>query len=118
MQVGEQVTAEVLAWIKQIRREYLNIQTGSGRATAENVPAIRKRVEASGLKVWNIPNSENRNIEEITPNLPGRDQKIRWVQQYLRDVDKTGSTYITYAHLANGIPCEQARKDTRVCHQN
>lgn len=103
MQVDEQVTAEDLAWIKQMGIEYLNVQTGNGRATLENFIAIRKRVEAAGLKVWNIPNNENRNIEEVTLNLPGRDQKIRWLQQYIRDTGKAGITYITYAHMANGI---------------
>jgi mannonate dehydratase len=103
MQVDEQVTAEDLAWIKQMGVEYLNVQTGNGRATLENFLAIRKRVEAARLKVWNIPNNDNRNIEEVTLNLPGRDQKIRWLQQYIRDTGKAGITYITYAHMANGI---------------
>src|SRR5437764_1199543 len=103
MQVDENVTDQDLAWIKQMGIEYLNVQTGNGRATLENFLAIRKRVEAAGLKVWNIPNNENRNIEEITLNLPGRDQKIAWLQQYIRDTGKAGITYITYAHMANGI---------------
>src|SRR3982750_3527737 len=85
MQVDEHVTDEDLAWIKQMGVEYLNVQTGNGRATLENFLAIRKRVEAAGLKVWNIPNNENRNIEEITLNLPGRDAKIAWLKQYIRD---------------------------------
>jgi mannonate dehydratase len=103
MQVDEQVSAEDLAWIKQMGIEYLNVQTGIGRATLDNFLAIRKRVEAAGLKVWNIPNNENRNIEEITLNLPGRDQKIEWLKQYIRDTGKAGITYMTYAHMANGI---------------
>src|SRR4051812_35142395 len=103
MQVDEKVTDQDLAWIKQMGIEYLNVQTGNGRATLENFLAIRKRVEAAGLKVWNIPNNDNRNIEEVTLNLPGRDQKIEWLQQYIRDTGKAGITYITYAHMANGI---------------
>jgi hypothetical protein len=71
--------------------------------TLENFLAIRKRVEAAGLKVWNIPNNDNRNIEEITLNLRGRDQKIDWLKQYIRDTGKACIGYITYAHMANGI---------------
>jgi mannonate dehydratase len=103
MQVDERVTDEDLTWIKQMGVEYLNVQTGNGRATLENFLAIKKRVEAAGLKVWNISNNENRNIEEITLNLPGRDQKIEWLKQYIRDTGKAGIGYITYAHMANGI---------------
>jgi len=103
VQVDESVSDEDLTWIKQMGIDYLNVQTGNGRATLQNFLAIRQRVEAAGLKVWNISNNENRNIEEITLNLPGRDQKIEWLKQYIRDTGKAGIGYITYAHMANGI---------------
>jgi mannonate dehydratase len=103
MQVDEKVSDDDLRWIKQMGVEYLNVQTGSGRATLENFIGIKRRVEAAGLKVWNISNNDNRNIEEITLNLPGRDQKIEWLKQYVRDTGKAGIGYITYAHMANGI---------------
>ena len=103
MQVDESVTEEDLTWIKQMGVDYLNVQTGKGRGTLDNFLAIKKRVEAAGLKVWNISNSDNRNIEEITLNLPGRDAKIEWLKQYIRDTGKAGIGYITYAHMANGI---------------
>src|SRR5205085_6202646 len=103
MQVDETASDEDLVWIKQMGVEYLNVQTGNGRATLDNFLAIKKRMEAAGLKVWNIPNNDNRNIEEITLNLPGRDKKIEWLKQYIRDTGKAGIGYITYAHMANGI---------------
>src|SRR5262245_11008272 len=65
MQVGENVTDEDLTWIKQMGVDYLNVQTGKGRGTLENFLAIKKRVEAAGLKVFNISNNDNRNIEEV-----------------------------------------------------
>ena len=103
MQVDEKVSDDDLTWVKQMGVEYLNVQTGKGRGTFENFEAIKKRVEAAGLKVWNISNNDNRNIEEITLNLPGRDEKIAWLKQYIRDSGKAGIGYITYAHMANGI---------------
>jgi mannonate dehydratase len=103
MQVNENVTPEDLTWIRQMGVDYLNVQTGKDRGTLENFLSIKQRVEAAGLKVWNISNNDNRNIEEITLNLPGRDQKIEWLKQYIRDTGKAGIGYITYAHMANGI---------------
>jgi mannonate dehydratase len=103
MQVGETVDAEQLKWIKQMGVDYLNVQTGKGRGTLANFLDIKKRAEAADLKVWNISNNDNRNIEEVTLNLPGRDAKIAWLQQYIRDTGKAGIGYITYAHMANGI---------------
>jgi mannonate dehydratase len=103
MQVDENVSDDDLTWIKQMGVEYLNVQTANGHATLENFIAIKKRMEDAGLKVWNIPNNENRNIEEVTLRLPGRDQKINWLKQYIRDTGRAGIGYITYAHMANGI---------------
>lgn len=103
MQVDEKVSDSDLVWIKQMGVEYLNVQTGKGRATLENFVAIKKRMEQAGLKVWNISNNDNRNIEEITLNLPGRDAKLEWLKQYIRNTGKAGIGYITYAHMANGI---------------
>ena len=103
VQVNESVSDDDLTWVKQMGIEYLNVQTGKGRGTLENFLAIKKRVEAAGLKVWNVSNNDNRNIEEVTLNLPGRDEKIAWLKQYIRDTGKAGIGYITYAHMANGI---------------
>lgn len=103
MQVGEEVTDADLTWIKQMGVDWLNVQTGKGRGTLDNFLAIKKKVEGAGLKVWNISNNENRNIEEITLGLPGRDARIEWLKQYIRDTGKAGIGYITYAHMANGI---------------
>jgi mannonate dehydratase len=103
MQVSENVSDEDLTWIKQMGVEYLNVGTANGRATLDNFLTIKKRVQAAGLKVWNISNNENRNIEEVTLNLPGRDQKIEWLKEYIRNTGKAGIGYITYAHMANGI---------------
>src|SRR5258708_32179039 len=65
MQVDENVSDEDLVWIKQMGVDYLNVQTGSGRATLENFLAIKKRVEAAGLTVWNRLNNDNRNNRDI-----------------------------------------------------
>lgn len=113
MQVDEKVTDADLAWIQQMGIEYLNVQTGKGRGTLENFVDIKRRVEAAGLKVWNISNNDNRNIEEITLGLPGRDEKISWLKQYIRDTGKAGIGYITYAHMANGIWSNEQRAKIR-----
>ncbi len=103
MQVGEDVSDADMQWIQQMGIEYLNVQTGKGRGTYDNFMSIKQRVERAGLKVWNISNNDNRNIEEVTLGLPGRDAKIEWLKQYIRDTGKAGIGYITYAHMANGI---------------
>lgn len=110
MQISAEASDDDLVWIKQMGVDYVNVQTGKGQATLENFLAIKRRMEAAGLKVWNISNNDNRNIEEITLNLPGRDEKIAWLKQYIRDTGKAGIGYITYAHMANGIWSSEREK--------
>ena len=55
---------------------------------------------------------QDSSIEEITLNLAGRDAKIEWLKQYIRDTGKAGIGYITYAHMANGI-WSSAQESTR-----
>ncbi len=103
---------EDLQFVKQLGVEYVNIPTGGERATFENFLRLRKKVESAGLKVWNIGNSNVHNMEEVTLNLPGRDQKIEEYKSYLRNLSRAGIFYTTYAHMGNGIWSTQ-RESTR-----
>jgi mannonate dehydratase len=51
-------------------------------------------------------------MQEVTLNLPGRDQKIEEYKAYLRHLGKAGIYYTTYAHMGNGI-WSTARETTR-----
>lgn len=103
LQVPTDPSDEDLTFAVQIGVEYVNIPTGGERATAENFIRLKQKVEAKGLKVWNIGNSNVHNMPEVTLNLPGRDQKIEEYKNYLRNLAKAGISYTTYAHMGNGI---------------
>ncbi|MDQ2900177.1 MAG: mannonate dehydratase [Acidobacteriota bacterium] len=100
-QLGSNFTPEDLTFAKQIGVEYLSIGTTGG--TYDMFADMKKRVEAAGLKVANIGNTNVHNMSEVTLNLPGRDQKIEEYKQYLRNLGKAGIYYTTYAHMGNGI---------------
>jgi mannonate dehydratase len=101
LQIPRDFNDDDLIFAKQIGVNYVSIPTQGG--TYEIFSAFKQRVEAAGLKVANIGNSNVHNMPEVTLNLPGRDQKIEEYKQYLRDLGKAGLTYTTYAHMANGI---------------
>jgi mannonate dehydratase len=96
-------SAEDLQFAQQIGVEYVSMPTGGERATLATFRTLKQRVEAAGLKVWNIGNSNVHNMPEVTLNLPGRDQKIEEYKQYLRNLAQAGIFYTTYAHMGNGI---------------
>src|SRR2546426_3233120 len=112
LQVPTDPSDEDLQFAQQLGVEYVSIPTGGEKATLENFLHLRQKVEAAGLKVWNIGNSNVHNMPEVTLNLPGRDQKIEEYKAYLRNLAKAGIFYTTYAHMGNGI-WSSARETTR-----
>jgi mannonate dehydratase len=103
---------EDLQFVKQLGAEYVTIWVHADEATYENFVRLREKVEGAGLKVWNIGDSNVHNMQEVTLNLPGRDQKIEEYKTYLRNIGKAGIYYTTYAHMGNGI-WSTARETTR-----
>ena len=112
VQLSADPTDEDLQFVRQLGVEYVTIWVHANEATAENFVRLRTKVEAAGLKVWNIGNLNVHNMEEVTLNLPGRDRKIEEYQTYLRNLSKAGIYYTTYAHMGNGIWSTQ-RETTR-----
>jgi mannonate dehydratase len=56
-----------------------------------------------GMQIYRISRSDVHNMEEVTLNLPGRDQKIEEFCSFLRMLGAAGVRYHTYAHMGNGI---------------
>jgi len=112
LQISTDATDEDLQFAQQLGVAYVNIPTGGRKATLENFIRLKKKVEAAGLKVWNIGNSNVHNMQEVTLNLPGRDKKIEEYKTFLRNLAKAGIFYTTYAHMGNGI-WSSARETTR-----
>src|SRR5437867_2737124 len=103
LQISSDASDEDLQFAQQLGVAYVNIPTGGRKATLGNFIHLKQRVEAAGLKVWNIGNSNVHNMPEVTLNLPGRDQKIEEYKSYLRNLARAGIFYTTYAHMGNGI---------------
>ncbi len=77
-------------------------------ATVEGFIKMRQRWESGGFRVFNetgrmAPNGNAIiNVPEIVLNLPGRDERIREFQNYLRDLGQAGINYMTYGFEGNG----------------
>ena len=93
LQFRELVTDDDLVFARQLGVEYVSISTRIG--TAETFAEFKKRAEAAGLRIANIGNMSVHNMQEVTLNLPGRDEKIAEYKQYLRNLAKAGICYTT-----------------------
>jgi mannonate dehydratase len=103
VQVPAEPSDDDLKFVRQVGAQFVNIPGGGERTGYQLYARLKQKVEAAGLKVWNIGNSNVHNMPEVTLNLPGRDKKIEEYKQFLRDLAKAGIYYTTYAHMGNGI---------------
>lgn len=61
------------------------------------------RLAKYDVKIYRIANHSLHNMDAVTLNLPGRDDKIDEFNDFLRNISAVGVKYHTYAHMANGI---------------
>jgi mannonate dehydratase len=121
IQIGTQMPADASEEEMQLARQ-LGVEwvmTGFDRPedhTLENYLALRERFARHGLQIYRLHNHGCHNMEEVTLNLPGRDEKVAQYLAYIRMLGAAGIHYSTYAHMANGIwstDAEPVRGDAR-----
>jgi mannonate dehydratase len=110
MQLRSDFTDDDLTFARQLGVDYVSVSTTGG--TFDLFATLKARIEAAGLMLANIGNSQVHNMPAVTLNLPGRDEKIAQYKEYLRSLGRLGIDYTTYAHMGNGI-WSSARGTTR-----
>lgn len=94
-------TDKDLEFFAQLGVEYASVRLRIADATLERFIAIRRRLEAAGIRLWNIGLPELHCDPVLVLGLPGRDEKIEQYKAYLANLGKAGIPYTTYAHMAN-----------------
>lgn len=92
-----------LNYLKQMGVEYLEIRIPSAQSTLEDIMNIRRKVEDAGLKVFEIMLADKYTAKEFALGLPGRDEEIKFFQNFIRDLSKAGIDCTTYAWHTQGI---------------
>jgi mannonate dehydratase len=94
---------EEIAFAKQVGADWAII-SDPGEHTVARYKEIIHRFGEQGLGVYTIRHSTiGENMEEITLNLPGRDEKVQAYLNYIRTLGAAGIRYARYAHMGNGI---------------
>jgi mannonate dehydratase len=95
---------EDIQFIKQLGIEWVMTSLGDpSEHTVENYVALKTKFETHGLKIYRLANHSCHNMEQVTLNLPGRDEKVQEYLDYIRKLGTAGIHYSTYAHMGNGI---------------
>jgi mannonate dehydratase len=104
IQLASTASEEEMQFARQLGIEWVMTTVDEpARQDAVTYRAVRERFERHGLKVYRLANHSCHNMEEVTLNLPGCEEKTREYLGYIRDLGKAGIRYATYAHMANGI---------------
>ncbi len=101
LQLRQDFTDEDLQYVHQIGVKHVTVGTTGGDLNFFR--DAKRRIDAAGLSLTNIGNTEVHNMPSVTLGWPDRDQKIAEYLQYLNNIAAIGMTYTTYAHMANGI---------------
>ena len=90
-----------LEFLRHAGIEYVSIWTGIENATYDFMVRTRRRLEANGVRLYNIGILDLHCDPTMVLGLPGFDKKVEQYQQYLTNLGKAGIHYTTYAHMAN-----------------
>jgi len=97
-------TEEEMRFVRQIGVEWVVVSLDHPREhSVEAYRALKQKFADQGLKIYRLANHNCHNMEEVTLNLPGRDEKIAEYLNYIRNLGAVGIHYATYAHMGNGI---------------
>jgi mannonate dehydratase len=90
-----------LAMLSHAGVEAVSIWTSIENNSAEWMIGIRKKLEASGVEVYNIGIIDLHCDPALTLSLPAAESKIEQYKTYLGNLGRAGIHYTTYAHMAN-----------------
>lgn len=108
IQIGSTISSDAtdddLRLLQQLGVEWVMVNIASPEEhTVERYRELVRRVADYGMQIYRIARHDVHNVEQITLNLPGRDEKIEDFCSFLRMLGAAGIRYHTYAHMGNGI---------------
>lgn len=102
--VSSDATDDELLLMRQLGIEWAMVNVANpAEHSVEGYRALARRLADYGMQIYRIANHAVHNVEQITLNLPGRDEKIEEFCSFLRMLGAAGIHYHTYAHMGNGI---------------
>ncbi|MCY4605065.1 MAG: mannonate dehydratase, partial [Gemmatimonadetes bacterium] len=104
VQTSHKASDEDLQFFQQLGVEWVMLGIDDPALhSVEHYKQFAVRFAQYGLQIYRIANHAVHNVPEITLNLPGRDEKVEELVQFIRDLGAAGIRYHTYAHMGNGI---------------
>lgn len=90
-----------LAFFQRMGIECATIWTTIEDANYDYMARTRERLEAHGIRLWNVGILDLHCDPTMVLGLPGFARKVEQYLAYLEDLGRAGIGYTTYAHMAN-----------------
>jgi mannonate dehydratase len=94
---------EDLLFLRQLGVGDASLTIPAEFGTAEGLTRIKTRYAEGGITLHDVRNMQTLNVEELVLNLPGRDEKIEYYRNWIRNLGEAGIHHTTHLHSANGI---------------
>ena len=102
--IAHDATDDHLQLLQQLGVDWAHINVNDAALhNVEGYVGLKKRCAQYGLQVYRIAKHDVHNQPEITLGLPGRDEKIQDLCDFITNIGAAGIHYHTYAHMATGI---------------
>ncbi|MBT4484654.1 MAG: TIM barrel protein [Candidatus Latescibacteria bacterium] len=92
-----------LTFIRQLGIEYIEAWLPGREVTYTDILNYRNKVEAAGLQLFSTDILDAYNSDQFILGLPGRDQKIKQLQEFIRNLGKAGLHTTTYGFGAGSV---------------
>ena len=94
---------EQITFLKQLGVQHIEAWVSEENSSYKDLVAIRRRVEDVGLRIYQCGHFGYYNSESFHLNLPGREEKLRGYQRFIRDLGRAGIHNTIYAWTPGGV---------------
>jgi mannonate dehydratase len=103
MSIGPDPTDEQLLFVRQLGVPYVYTWVPDDQCDFESLDALRRKVEAAGLTLYNVGNFTVGKSDKIQLALPGRDETIAAFQDFIRNLGRAGIHTTTFTWESSGV---------------
>ncbi|MFC1763540.1 mannonate dehydratase [Planctomycetota bacterium] len=102
-QKPKELNEKHLNYLKQMGVEYLEIRIPSDQSSYQDIIDVKRKVEDAGLKVFEIMLADKYTSPQFTLGLSGRDDEIKFFQNFIKNLGRAGIDCTTYAWHTGGV---------------
>lgn len=110
-----QLTDEYLAYLKALGVECIIVGLGAKATGYEDIVRVKRRVEDAGFKLPRVMSPVTSAPTKSAFADPGRDEEIKSIQEYIRNLGRAGVEAGSYNWLTMGAAFQTGTTKTRGC---